>query len=157
YGKSGRATNLGGSEMKRGVLQVLVAFAAIGWAACGSSTPSVESVRDSFAQQLGSNKFIKDFQRNGDDLTFTGAGAEGGTAKWRVQIDSAVVESNTDPKSDAKAQPFKGTVKSSWYSDNQLVRPRGRESNLPVELMSNGLSQECWAYWVQADKKWSWE
>ena len=116
-----------------------------------SGAPSESSLRDSFAQQLGTNKFIKDFQRNGDDLTFTGPGAEGGVAKWRVHIDTAAIEPNNDP-----AQPYKGTVTSSWYSDGSIVRPRGRESNLPIELIDNGLGQECWALWDAAQNRWGW-
>jgi hypothetical protein len=131
------------------------ALAALAVAGCGK--PGADTLGDSFAQQLASNKFIKDFQRNGDDLTFTGPGAEGGTAKWRVHIDSAIVEANTDSGVDTAAQPYKGTVKSSWYSDAQQIRASGRDSGLPFELTANGLSQYCWAYWEQAAKKWSWE
>jgi hypothetical protein len=69
-----------------------------------------------------------------------------------VHIDSAVVEANDDP-----AKPFKGTVKSSWYSDGQIVVPKGRDSHLPTELMANGLSQDCWAFWDKATEKWDWE
>lgn len=114
--------------------------------------PSENSLRDSFAQQVARNRFISAFQRSGNDLTFTGPGAEGGVAKWRVHIDSAVIEANDDPK-----QPYKGIVKSSWYSDNQLVTPSGRDSNLPIELMANGLSQDCWAFWDETGSRWSWE
>jgi hypothetical protein len=144
-------TRIGPSVIRiGGVSVVLIAIAS-----CG--TPGVASLRDSFAQQLASNKFIKDFKRTGDDLTFSGPGAEGGEAKWRVHIDSATVEPNTDQRSNAQTQPYKGVVKSSWYSDGRLVRPRGSESNLPIELISNGLGQECWAYWNAANKRWSWE
>jgi len=126
-----------------------VVSAAVVVAACG---PPVSDLRDSFAQQLSANKFIKDFHRSGDDLTFTGPGADGGVAKWRVHIDSVLVEQNGDP-----AQPYKGTVKSSWFSDDKPVLPRGRDSHLPIELIANGLGQECWALWQQAEKRWSWE
>lgn len=119
-------------------------------AACGK--PAVDSLRESFAQQVASNRFIRDFQRNGDDLTFSGPGAEGGVARWRIHIDSAVIEANDSPE-----QPYKGSVKSSWYSDNRLVRPSGADSNLPIELTANGLAQDCWAIWNEAAKKWSWE
>ena len=135
-------------KRKIGILAVVVS-AAVVVAACG---PPVSDLRDSFAQQLSANKFIKDFHRSGDDLTFTGPGADGGVAKWRVHIDSALVEQNDDP-----AQPYKGTVKSSWFSDDKPVLPRGRDSHLPIELIANGLGQECWALWLQAEKRWSWE
>jgi len=131
---------------------------AIFFVAGCSGAPSESSLRDSFAQQLSTNKFIKDFQRNGDDLTFTGPGAEGGTAKWRVHIDTAVIEPNSEPPrgTTTEAQPYKGTVTSSWYSNDTIVRPRGRESNLPIELTDNGLGQECWAFWEAAQKRWGW-
>jgi len=135
-------------KRKIGILAVVVS-AAVVVAACG---PPVSDLRDSFAQQLSANKFIKDFHRSGDDLTFTGPGADGGVAKWRVHIDSVLVEQNGDP-----AQPYKGTVKSSWFSDDKPVLPRGRDSHLPIELIANGLGQECWALWQQAEKRWSWE
>jgi len=118
--------------------------------ACGK--PGVDGLRESFAQQIASNPFIRDFQRNGEDLVFSGRGIEGGIAKWRVHIDEAVVQPNSDPK-----QPYKGVIKSSWYSNDQIVRPSGRDSNLPVELMANGLSQDCWALWDKAAGKWGWE
>jgi hypothetical protein len=121
--------------------------------ACGSK-PGVDGLKESFAGQLAANRFVKGFQRNGDDLTFSAPGTDADVAKWRVHIDSAVVEPNT---SNQAAQPYKGTVKSSWYANDRLVRPSGRESNLPVELMANGLSQDCWAFWDQPNKRWSWE
>ena len=120
-------------------------------AACGR--PGTDGLRDSFAQQLAANRFIMDFARNNDDLQFSGPGAEGGIAKWRVHIDSAVVEANDDP-----GKPYKGTVKSSWYSDGQLIQPSGRnDSRLPIELTDNGLAQDCFALWNETDKKWDWE
>ena len=141
---------MGGRATVKGVpSRAAIVVAAVAIAACGK--PGVDGLRHSFAQQLAANRFIKDFQSNGDELTFSAPGADGGVAKWRVHVDSAVVEPTDDP-----AQPYKGTVKSSWYSDNQLVRPRGRDSNLPIELMANGLSQDCWAFWEQAAKRWSW-
>lgn len=119
--------------------------------ACGK--PGVDGLRESFAQQLASNRFVKDFERQGDDLRFSGPGAEGDVvAKWRVHIDSAVIEPNTDA-----GKPYKGTVRSSWYSDDQLVTPRGSDSNLPLELTSTGLAQDCWALWNTATEKWEWE
>lgn len=136
--------------MKIRVLQVTAVIAALTMAACGK--PGAEGLRESFAQQVASNRFIRDFQRKGEDLVFSGPGAEGGVATWRVHIDSAVIEPNGNP-----AQPYKGVVRSSWYSNDQVVRPSGSDSNLPIELMANGLSQDCWAFWVEATKKWDWE
>jgi hypothetical protein len=122
--------------------------------ACGR--PDAAGLRESFAQQVASNRFIRDFQRNGDDLTFSGPGTEGGVAKWRIHIDSAVVESNDDPKT-AATLPYKGVIKSSWYANDQLILPSGRDSNLPFELTSNGVVQDCWAFWDPAAKRWGWE
>ena len=133
--------------MRRLALAATVLFLTT---ACGA--PDAEGLRDSFAQQLSSNRFITGFQRAGDELTFSGPGAEGGTARWRVLIDSAVIEPNDD-----EAQPYKGTVKSSWFSDGQRVEPSGAESRLPIELTSNGLGQDCWAFWDKAAGRWSWE
>jgi hypothetical protein len=130
----------------------LLAFAALG-AAC-SRAPGEQGLRDSFAQQLGANKFVKEFQRNDDDMTFVGPGPEGGTAKWRVHIDSAVVEPNTDK---SNPSPYKGTIHSSWYADDQKIEASARESHLPFELTANGLSQDPWAFWDPAAKNWGWE
>jgi hypothetical protein len=135
------------------VIAAVVATAALN-AAC-SGAPGEQGLRDSFAQQLGANKFVKDFQRNGDDITFVGPGPEGGTAKWRVHLDSSVVEPNEDKKSNPSA--YKGTIKSSWFADDKKVEAGARQSNLPFELNSNGLSQDCFAFWDQAGKKWGWE
>ena len=131
-------------------LALAVAVASV--TAIGCSKPGTDSLEASFVQQLAANPYIKDFERNGDDLTFSGAGAEGGVAKWRVHIDSAVIEENSDP-----ALPYKGTIKSSWYSDGQIVQPKGNQSFLPIELMANGLSQDCWAFWNRATERWDWE
>src|SRR5688572_1849659 len=97
-------------------LQTALIVAALAATACGA--PGADTLRESFAAQLAANRFIRDFQKNGDDLSFTGPGAEGGVARWRVHIDSAVVEPNEDP-SNKTEQPYKGTVKSSWYSNDQ--------------------------------------
>jgi len=121
--------------------------------ATADGKPSEASLRDAFAQQLAANKFIKDYQRNGDEFTFSGPGAEGGTAKWRVRIESTTIEDTTDP-----AQPYKGNVKSAWYADGKpvTISPSGRESHLPLELTDNGLAQECYALWDKAGSKWGW-
>ena len=134
-------------------VMMIATTAMVAAAGCsGSGKPSEAGLRDSFAQQVAKNKFIKDFKRNGDELTFTGPGAEGGTAKWRVHIDSTLIEDTSNP-----LEPYQGTVKSSWYSNDQLVRPRGRESGLPPELIDNGVAQDCWALWDKEQKKWGWD
>jgi hypothetical protein len=118
-----------------------------------SSAPGSDGLRESFAQQLSANTFISDFQRNGDTMTFKGPRPDGTPAMWQVHIDTATVAeqaSNT-------RQPYKGTVSSTWSVDGQPVTITGGDSNLPLELTSNGLSQECWAFWEADAKRWSWE
>ena len=112
----------------------------------------MDGLRDAFADQLSANRAVSAFARTGDELRFSGPGAQGGIATWRVHIDSSRIEPNSDPK-----QPYKGTVTSSWYSNEQAVRPSGRDSNLPLELTSTGLAQECWALWDKAAGRWGWE
>jgi len=130
-------------------LRAVLIVAAVAVAACG--TPSVDGLRDSFAQQLQANRFVKDFQRNGDELLFSAPDGSGNPAKWRVHIDSSVVTANNDAR-----QPYKGTVKSSWYANGEAIKPRGRDANLPVELLDNGISQDCWALWEKDTKRWGW-
>lgn len=132
------------------VLQIAIVISAVMIAGCGK--PGVDGLRESFAQQLASNRVVRDFHRSGEDLLFSGPGLDGGMAEWRVHIDSAVIE----PTSDAN-QPYKGVVKSSWYANGQIVRPGGRDSNLPLGLDANGLAQECWALWDKAAGKWGWD
>ncbi len=136
--------------MRREVFAVAIgALIAVG---CGKPKPSVNDLRESFAQQLAVNTFVKDFQQSGDELRFTGPAVEGGAAKWRVHLDSAVIEPNGEPN-----KPYKGIVKSSWYADDHKVLPDAGDSNLPPELISTGLAQDCWALWNQATRKWEWE
>jgi hypothetical protein len=134
------------------MLRFAVLAATVSLAAC-SARPGESSLRDSFAAQLTANRWAKNVARTGDDLRFAGPGVEGKDQSiWRVHIDAALVEDNDDA-----AHPYKGTVRSSWYADEVQVKPRGRDSNLPIGLQSNGLAQECWAFWDAAAKRWSWE
>ncbi len=130
-----------------GSLLVLIALTT----ACNSAPPA-DGLRDSFAQQLSANKFISDFQRSGDNITFKGPRPDGTPSIWRVHLDTATIEPQMDEK-----QPFKGTVTSSWFVNGEKVEISGADSNLPIELTSNGLGQECWAFWDAAAKRWSWE
>ena len=129
-----------------------LALAAVLLTSACSRAPRAEELRDSFAQQLAANTFISEFQRNGDNMTFKAPRPDGVPATWRVQITSASVEQQSDGK-----QPYKGTVASSWFVDGQEIKITGSDSNLPIELTSNGLSQECWAFWDPEAKRWSWE
>jgi hypothetical protein len=139
--------------MKSRVLQVAAIIVAFTAAGCGTGKPAVAGLRESFAQQLASNRAVRDFQQSGEDFLFSGPGTDGGVVKWRIHIDSAVIEPTGDPRA-----PYKGTVKSSWYSNDQVVRPSssGRDSNLPVALTETGLAQDCYALWDPAAKKWGW-
>jgi hypothetical protein len=137
----------------RAVLQTVLAIIVVSLAACGASKPASDGLRDSFLRQLASNRFIRDIQPAADEVRFTGPGVDGkDQSAWRVHVDEAVVEDADDP-----AHPFKGVVRSSWYADEQLVRMATGASNLPIELTSNGLAQECWALWDPASKTWGWE
>lgn len=118
----------------------------------GCGKPSTDSLRDSFAQQVAANRFVEDFQRNGDELLFSAPDSSGNPAKWRVHIDSSVIETSND-----ETGRYKGTVKSSWFANGDPVIPIGRDSNLPVELLANGISQDCWAWWEKDSKRWGWE
>ena len=131
---------------------LLAAFFAATLTLSGCGNPDAQGLRQSFAQQLAANPFIRDFQHNGDDIIFFGPGPDGILTQWRVHIDSAVVEPNAAPQ-----QPYRGTVKSSWRANGRLFQPRGRDSNLPLELTSTGLAQDCWALWDKVNRKWSWE
>jgi hypothetical protein len=130
------------------VLFVVLMLAAVG---C-SQTPGASGLRDSFAQQLSSNKFVSEFSRSGDEMTFKGPRPDGSPGTWKVHIDTATVEKQSSEK-----QPYKGTVASTWSVDGQPINITGADSNLPIELTSNGLGQECWAFWEADAKRWSWE
>lgn len=119
---------------------------------CGGGGPDEAGLRDSFAAQLAANSFVSDVQHEGDEIAFSGPGPSGDIISWRAVIDSAVVEPNEDPQ-----RPYRGTVTSSWYAGEQLIQPSGSDSNLPLELTSNGLAQECWALWNSASEQWEWE
>ena len=134
------------------IIGVASLIAAVTVAACGKPSPTVDSLRDSFAQQVQANRFVKDFQRNGDELLFAAPDSSGSLAKWRIHIDSSVIDANRD-----ETRPYKGTIKSSWYANGEAIIPKGRESNLPVELLDNGISQDCWALWEKDTKRWGWE
>jgi hypothetical protein len=132
------------------VLTVTLLLAALSLSGC--STPDAQDLRRSFAQQLAANPFVRDFQQNGDELIFSGPGPEGGSAVWRVHIDSAIVEPNP-----AAQEPYRGIVTSSWRANGRLYAPRGKDANLPLELTSTGLAQDCWALWDKTTRKWGWE
>lgn len=143
----------GGSESASGPASESTAAPASGTAIqAKAGAPSEQSLRDSFAQQLAANKAVTNLQRNGDEITFTGPGPTGGTATWQVRFDSAVIDAHPN-----EPNAYKGTVKSTWSTGGKSYVPQGNESNLPTELIANGISQDCWAFWVHSQSRWSWE
>jgi hypothetical protein len=116
-----------------------------------SSAPGVDGLRESFAAQVASVSFVRDFKASGDELTFSGPFETEQNAQWRIHIDSAVVEPQDDDE-----QPFKGTIKSSWYVNGRLIEPQGTDSGLPAEFLDKGLGQDCWAFWEKTTKRWGW-
>ncbi len=111
-----------------------------------------ESLRDSFAEQIETSSFISEFSRNGHEMTFSGPGRQGGTAEWRVVIDTSLVE----PNQFDDAMPYVGRVTSDWYADGKIVEYLGNMTALPKEILDRGLGQECWANWVEAEHRWDW-
>jgi hypothetical protein len=139
----------------QGLLAVLVASAAI--AACGGApesedaAPGEASLRDSFVDQIRTVSFVRDLKHDGNEVTFVGPyGSEPG-AEWRVRIDALVIEPQDDEQ-----QPYKGTVKSSWYVNGTPIEPRGDYADLPAEILDAGISQDCWAFWEASSRTWSW-
>jgi hypothetical protein len=130
---------------------MVLSMAVLAAMACGGIKPGEGNLRDSFAEQIASVGFVKNFERKGDELTFRAPYEANAEVEWRVHIDSATVEPNADER-----QPFKGTVKSSWYAGGKLIEPRGRDSDLPTDFLDKGLAQDCYAFWDAAGRKWGW-
>ena len=130
---------------------LVLCLSARALAGCGGANPE-QQLRDSFIQQIASTKSVRDFQRNGDEVSFTLRYGERPDAKWRVRVDSASIERAADG-----TVPSKGMVKSSWYADGEQIRPRGSQSDLPLVLLDRGIAQECWALWDKNGDQWSWK
>jgi hypothetical protein len=113
--------------------------------------PSDGNLRQSFLDQIASTAIVRDFQRSGDEVTFSAPYGAEASARWRVRIDSAVVEEQADEQ-----RPYKGTVKSSWFVNDQPIEPRGTYSDLPSAFLDKGISQDCWAFWEASRRTWSW-
>jgi hypothetical protein len=135
--------------MKTQLLEGSLLLAILMLAGCG--TPGEEDLRESFAQQIATVSLVRDFQRNGDELTFSGPYGAETDAKWRIHIDSAVIEPQDD-----ETKPYKGTITSSWYANGRLIQPRGSYSDLPSEFLDKGVGQHCWAFWEKSTKRWGW-
>ena len=55
------------------------------------------------------------------------------------------------------ANKFISDFQRSGDNIGEKVEITGADSNLPIELTSNGLGQECWAFWDAGAKRWGWE
>ena len=119
---------------------------------CVPAQADDDSLRDSFAERLAGTSLVADFIRTGDELTFRGPDGAGGTAEWRVRIDTTLVE----PSELDAAMPFEERLTAEWSVNGELVEWLGNMTALPGEYLDRGLAQECWAYWVEAERRWSW-
>ena len=115
--------------------------------------PDEMNLRASFAEQIASVSGVADFERDGDELTFSGPDGRGGTTDWRVRIDSAVLEPVPDQQ-----MPYQGHILSSWYRNGELIEQLGSMSGLPDAFLDPpiGVAQECWALWDTASNAWDW-
>lgn len=125
--------------------------AALTAGACAAREASEQTLKDSFAEQIASVASVRDFRRDGDELTFTAPNREKADARWRVHIDSAVL----DPPG-GQPGPVKGAIESSWFVDGQALLSSGSFSGLPEEFLEKGVGQECWAFWDADAGRWSW-
>ena len=138
--------------MTRRWLQVVPLIAVVALGGCARAQADEESLRDSFAAQIATSSFVTDFARDGDELRFSSPDDAGSTISWRVRIDSLLVE----PKEFDEAMPYVGRITSEWYADGEIVEYLGTMTALPQKFQDRGLGQECWAYWVEAERRWDW-
>ena len=113
--------------------------------------PGEINLRDSFAEQIASVEGIRDFQRDGDELTFSGPDGRGGTASWRVLIESTELRPSPDER-----LPYEGHISSTWWRDAELIAPLGTMSGLPTVLQDSGIAQVCFALWDAELNAWGW-
>ncbi len=128
------------------------ALVALLISACTSREPNEQSLKDSFAEQIATAGVARDLTRNGDELTFVAPKRGKTDAKWRVRIDSAVLEPQTSERN-----PFKGSVESSWFADGEIQLSSGSFSGLPEGFLDMGVGQECYALWDAETMQWSWK
>jgi hypothetical protein len=121
-------------------------------AGCVRAQADDESLRDSFAERIATSRFVTEFARDGGELTFSGPDGVGGTAAWRVRIDTSLVE----PNEFDDVMPYQGRITSEWQANGEVVEYLGTMTALPQEFLDRGLGQECWAYWVEAERRWDW-
>jgi hypothetical protein len=131
---------------------LVLGLIAVALFACRAAPAPEQQLKDSFVQQIAASGIVRDFQRNGDEVVFAANYGKRPEAKWRVHIDAASIERDTDGTT-----PQKGLVKSSWYVDGEQIRPRGDQSDLPLAFLDKGIAQECWAFWDKGQHEWSWK
>lgn len=126
-------------------------LAALVLVTCARPQADEGSLRDSFAQRIAASSFVTNFASDGAVLTFSGPDGTGGIAVWRVRIDSSLVEPNFNGE-----LPYQGRITSAWYANGKVVEYLGNMTAIPTEFLDRGLGQECWAYWVEAERRWDW-
>ena len=138
--------------MTRRWVQAATFIAAYTFVGCTSIQPNNEILLNSFTDQIASSTFVTDFVRDGNELRFYGPNGKGGEAAWLVRIETVLVESNEfDP-----VAPYYGRIRSEWAADGTVVEYLGSMTALPQEFLDRGVGQECWAYWLAAEKRWDW-
>ncbi len=121
-------------------------------AGCGGGTVfSEDGLTDSFAEQIATVELVREFERRDRELTFVREDAGGLDVGWRVDIEFTAIE----PYDDA-ATPYRGIVRSSWYADDRLVTHTDTTSRLPAWILDTGVSQDCWAWWIEEAQQWDW-
>ena len=132
--------------------QVQLLIMVVALSGCVQAQADDESLRDSFAERIATSSFVTDFSRDVDELTFSAPDGAGGSTSWRVRIDTSLVE----PIEFDEAMPYQGRVTSEWHANGEGVEYLGTMTALPKEFLDRGLGQECWAYWVEAERRWDW-
>jgi hypothetical protein len=127
----------------------LVGITALG---CAQVEADEESLRNSFAERIATSSFVSDFTREGAELHFSGPDGDGGTAAWVVRIETSLVE----PNEFDDASPFVGRILSEWVRDGEVAEFLNNMTAIPKEFQDRGLAQECWAYWIEANRAWDW-
>lgn len=117
-------------------------------AACAMQPGEVNLAR-SFAEQIAAVEGVTDFRNAENTMSFTGPDGRGGTASWRVEIQSTELVSTGE-------RPTEGHVVSFWYRDAELVFPLRQMSLLPDEFLDAGVAQRCYALWDEAANRWDW-
>ena len=126
----------------------------VGAAALGCTQPNADedSLRASFAERIATSSFVEDFTHDGDALRFSGPDGEGGTAAWVVRIETSLVE----PVEFDDEMPFTGRILSEWTKDGEVAQFLGNMTAVPKPFLDRGVGQECWAFWIAAERRWDW-